>query len=144
MLNSEKTFSSPTPIRDRSLEYALRAIKLTRFLNLQRDRVGWVIAKQFLRSATSIGACLCEAQSGESRADFIHKCSISQKEARESKYWLTLLLKSNLVSPTRLEPLLRETDEIIAILTSILVKSKKAVAKTSSPLQNSAFRIQHS
>jgi four helix bundle protein len=55
------------------------------------DRAGWVLAKQFLRSATSIGANLEEARAAESRADFIHKYRIALKEARESAYWLLLL-----------------------------------------------------
>lgn len=60
-------------IRERAFKYALRAIKLYQFLQDGKDGAGWIIAKQYLRSATSIGANVEEAQSGESRADFIHK-----------------------------------------------------------------------
>lgn len=60
-------------IRERSFEYALRAIKLYQFLQEVKDGTGWIIGKQYLRAATSIGANVEEAQSGESRADFIHK-----------------------------------------------------------------------
>ena len=80
-------------IRERCLEYALWAIKLYQFLQAGKDGAGWILGKQYLRSATSIGANLEEAQSGQSKADFIHKMSISQKEARESLYWLYLLEK---------------------------------------------------
>ncbi len=64
-------------IRERALQYAMRSIKLFRFLQKQRDGVGMVLGRQFLRSATSIGANLVEAQAGESRRDFVHKCSIA-------------------------------------------------------------------
>ncbi len=91
----------------------------------QRGTSGKVIGRQYLRSATSIGANIHEAQSGESRADFIHKLSIAQKEARESLYWLRLLEESDTVTKSRLQPLIKETDEIIAIITKIIVNSKK-------------------
>ena len=120
---------SPQNIQERSLEYALRAIRLFRHLNERKDAVAWVIGKQYLRAATSIGANLAEAQSGETRADFIHKCGIAQKEARESRFWLLLMLKSRLISVGKLELLMQETDEIIAILTSILVNAKKNAKK---------------
>lgn len=111
-------------IRERTMEYALRAVQLYRHLLRKRDGVASILAKQYLRSATSIGANLIEAQAGESRKDFIHKCSIAQKEARESKYWLELMLKAALVPPARLTALLDETNQLIAILTAIIVKSK--------------------
>jgi len=111
-------------IRERSFKYALRAIKLYQFLHEQKDSAGWIIAKQYLRSATSIGANVEEAQSGESRADFIHKCSIAQKEARESLYWLRLLSQSGIAPSTRLISLMKETEEIIAVITAIIVTAK--------------------
>jgi four helix bundle protein len=118
------------------MDYAIRAVRLHRHLNDQRDGASWIISKQYLRAATSIGANLVEAQAGESRADFIHKCSIAQKETRECKFWLTLMLRSELVASNRLQPLLSETEEIIEILTAILVKSKNG--KTCEPsFQNS-------
>ena len=113
-------------IQERTMEYALRAITLFRFLQKQKDGAARVLARQYLRSATSVGANLVEAQSGESRRDFIHKCSIAQKEARESHYWLTLMLRSELVPATRLSGLLDETNQIIAILTAIIVNAKRS------------------
>ena len=116
---------SARDIQDRAMECALRAIKLFRFLQKHDDGAAKILARQYLRSATSIGANLVEAQSGESRRDFIHKCSIAQKESRESRYWLTLMLKSEMVPPERLTELLDETNHIIAILTAIIVKAKR-------------------
>ncbi|MGK7945522.1 MAG: four helix bundle protein [Microcystaceae cyanobacterium] len=115
---------STRDIRDRTFNYALRAIKLYQFLQEGKDSAGWVIGKQYLRSATSIGANVEEAQSGQSTADFIHKLSISQKEARESLYWLRLLLKAEIVPATRLESLIQETNELIAIITTIIINKK--------------------
>jgi len=69
----------PWDIRRRSVAYALRAIKLFRFLPTRKDAAGWILAKQYLPCATSIGANIEEAQAGESRADFIHKLGIAQK-----------------------------------------------------------------
>jgi four helix bundle protein len=112
-------------IRERSFKYALRAIKLYQCLQEGKDGAGWIIGKQYLKSATSIGANVEEAQSGESRADFIHKYSIAQKEARESLYWLHLLAESGIVPNNRLIALTRETEELVAIITAIIVTAKQ-------------------
>jgi four helix bundle protein len=112
-------------IQERAMAYGLRAIRLYRHLRAQRDEVGLILGRQFLRSATSIGANLVEAQAGESRRDFVHKCSVSQKEARESRYWLILLKKSKTVPEKRLTPLIQETDQLIAILTRIVLNAKR-------------------
>jgi four helix bundle protein len=115
----------PVDIRKRAFQYALRAIRLFRHLRREKEWAGWIIGEQFLKSATSIGANIEEAQSAESRADFIHKMAIAQKESRESLYWLKLLAESELIAHAKLEPLLKETDEIIAVITRIIVNSKK-------------------
>jgi four helix bundle protein len=107
--------------------YALRAVRLYQHLQSQRDGVGLMLGKQFLRAATSIGANLTEAHGGESKRDFIHKCSISQKEARESKYWLVLMQKSKIVPEKRLNNLIDETDQLIAILARIVINARKAM-----------------
>jgi four helix bundle protein len=111
-------------IQERTTDYAVRAVRLFRHLQQGRDGAALVIGRQYLRSATSIGANLVEAQGGESRRDFIHKCCIAQKEARESRYWLALLLKAELVTAERLAGLMDETDQIIAILTRIVLNAK--------------------
>lgn len=116
-------------IRKRTHTYALRAIKLFQALQESKDRAGWILGRQFLRSATAIGANLEEAQDAESRSDFVHKCKISLKEARESLYWLRLLSESDIVKAQRLDSLVLETEELIAILTSIIVKTKKSRPK---------------
>ena len=119
----------PWDIRARSVAYALRAIKLYRFLQAHKDGAGWILAKQYLRCATSIGANIEEAQAGESRSDFIHKLGIAQKEARESRYWLHLMGASEIVKMTKLKPLIEETEELIAVITAIIVSSKSNTRK---------------
>lgn len=78
-----------------------------------------------MRSACSIGANIEEAQASESRADFIHKLGIAQKEARESLFWLRLMSGSAIVGNAKLRPLLHETEELVSVLTSIVVKAKR-------------------
>ena len=117
--------SKPRNIRERTFEYALRAVKLCRYVQQRRDGVAQTLGRQLLRAATSVGANVEEAQAGESKADFIHKYSIAQKEARESAYWLRLLAESRLVPKKRLFSLLQETEEILSVITAIIVKTKK-------------------
>jgi four helix bundle protein len=119
-----KTNRVAPDIRERTVRYAVRAIELYRFVQSGKDGACRVIAKQYLRAATSIGANVEEAHSGESRADFIHKLGIAQKEARECSYWLRLMADSKTVSSQRLAAIRRETEEIYAVLTAIIVNAK--------------------
>ena len=111
-------------IRRRSYGYSLRAIKLYQVLQQGKDGAGWVLGKQYLRAATSIGANVEEAQSAESRPDFVHKYGIAQKEARESLYWLRLLAESGIIPSQRLRPLMKETEELFAVITGIILSTK--------------------
>ncbi len=87
------------------------------------------MGKQYLRAATSIGANIEEAQSGETRADFVHKYAIAQKEAKESLYWLRLVGGSGIVAARRLAALMRETEELYAVITAIIVNAKRLQAR---------------
>ena len=107
------------------MQYALRAVRLYQHLQKQKDGAGWILGKQYLRAATSIGANIEEAQAGESRSDFIHKLGIARKETRESLYWLSVLEKSELVSSQRLMPLMKETKELLSIITAIILSTRK-------------------
>ena len=121
---SETRKTDSKNIRVRSLQYALRAIKLYQYLQKQKGGAGWIIGKQYLRCATSIGANIEEAQAGESRGDFIHKLGIARKETRESLYWLNVLEQSELVSSGRIAPLMKETTELLNVITTIILKTK--------------------
>jgi four helix bundle protein len=115
----------PKDICARSVAYALRAIKLYQFLQGRKDGAGWILGKQYLRCATSVGANVEEAQAGESRSDFVHKLGIALKEARESRYWLHLLAESGIVKSNKLRPLIKETEELVAVIASIIVNTKR-------------------
>ena len=87
-----------------------------------------ILAQQLLRSGTSVGANVQEAQAGQSRADFISKYSIALKEARETLYWLRLLDASGELSNGACNGLLTEADEIARVIASIIVSAKKGTA----------------
>ena len=110
-------------ILERTVGYSLRIIKVYR--TLEKDSVGRIVGNQLLRSGTSVGANIHEAQGGQSRADFISKTSIAHKEAREPAYWLQLIQKAELVPEKRISSLTDEASRIIEILSSKLITSKK-------------------
>ena len=112
-------------IQQKSYAFALKVISLYRKLCHANE---FVLSKQLLRSGTSIGANVEEAQAGQSRADFISKMSIASKEARESSYWLRLLRDSGTIDKNEVESLLADSESIINILTSI-VKSSSSQSK---------------
>ena len=108
---------------DKSLLFAARIIKLHKYLTKEKHET--VIAKQILRSATSIGANANEAVYGISKADFIAKLQISLKEAAETEYWLRLLLLSEYLTEAEGQSLLNDCLEIKRILISTLNTSKQ-------------------
>jgi four helix bundle protein len=89
-----------------------------------RDMKERTLAKQLLRSGTSIGANVEEAHGSQSKADFIAKMSIACKEARETHYWMRLLVATELVSSAKLEELIDEANQLVAILTSIVKNTR--------------------
>jgi four helix bundle protein len=103
-------------IQQGSFEFALDVIHLYRELQGHHE---YVLSKQLLRSATSIGANVEEALAAQSRKDFLSKMSIASKEARETRYWLRLLQKSCLVDVDESREL-QCIEEIVRILTSIV------------------------
>jgi four helix bundle protein len=108
-------------IQVKSFQFALSIIQIYRQLQHEKE---FVISNQLLRSGTSIGANVMEAEAAISSKDFIHKMSIASKEARETKYWL-LLLKEGKLSETNFDNALSAIDELIKILTSIVKSSQK-------------------
>jgi four helix bundle protein len=85
----------------RAFSFACRIVNLYQFLAKQKG-AGEVLARQILRSGTSIGANLEEAAAGQSKADFVSKCNIALKEARETHFWLRLFTETKVVSPEKL------------------------------------------
>jgi four helix bundle protein len=113
-------------LRKRTKEFALRIIKL--FAALPTTPEAQVLGRQLLKSGTSVGAHYREACRAKSNADFISKIEGGLQELDETLYWLELLGEAEIVAPVRLEPLERETNELIAIFVSMAkgVKQKKA------------------
>jgi four helix bundle protein len=107
----------------RTFDFALEIIALCDVLE-QTPGVSRTMSRQLQRSGTSIGANVEEAQAGQSRADFIAKSYIACKEARETHYWLRLLKASEIVPASRLTHLLDESNQLVAILTSITKKAR--------------------
>ena len=97
-------------ILEKSFKFAVRVVKLYKYLC--EDKKEFVLSKQILRSGTSIGANAEEAIAGQSNKDFIAKISIAQKEARETRYWLKLLLETDYLTAEQGDSLLQDIEEL--------------------------------
>jgi len=111
---------SESIIQKKSFKFALMILEFYKEMIKHNE---FIISKQLLRCGTSIGANVEEALAGQSKKDFIAKMTIASKEARETHYWLRLIKESNLIN-TDIETILKETEEIIKILTSIVKTSQ--------------------
>ena len=110
-------------IVEKSYEFAKRIVKL--YIFLAREKNEFILSKQVLRSSTSIGANIEEAQAGQSKKDFIAKISISFKEARETRYWLRLLKDTGILEGELANSLLKDCEEVIYIISAILKSSRE-------------------
>lgn len=112
-------------LRTKSFAFAVRIVKLYKYLSEKKKE--FVLSKQILRSGTSVGANIREANNGESKADFIHKLSIALKEIDETIYWLELLRETSYLSEKEFDSIYFESIEIIKLLkrSIITAKSKK-------------------
>src|SRR5262249_15535147 len=111
-------------LAERAFAFAVRIIRLCKKLQ-EKPGVLLTIGQQLLKSGTAIGANYEEGQAGQSRADFLSKTSIALKEARETRYWLRLLVSSELLPPELLHDLLDEAEQITKILGSIVCRTKE-------------------
>jgi four helix bundle protein len=114
----------PKDIRERTFAFSLEIIRFVQKLD-DRSGVCKILGRQVLRSGTSMGANVEEAQAGQSRADFNSKYAIALKEARETIYWIRLLNEAGLAPKQDCEILLQEANEISRILGAIIVVSKR-------------------
>ena len=114
-------------IKTKSFSFALRVVKLYQFLSSEKKE--FILSKQLLRSGTSIGALVRESEHAESKADFIHKLAIAQKEANESDYWIELLFQSEYLNETQFQSLNSDLAEINKILASIIITTKQNLKK---------------
>jgi len=106
----------------RTKRFARRVIRL--YISLPKETVAQVLGKQALRSGTSVGANYREANRARSKAEFIAKIGDCLKEVDETAYWLELLTEEGIISKNRLEPLLKETYELVAIFVTISKRSR--------------------
>ena len=109
-------------IVEQSYQLAKSVVSLVQ--QIQNDRREFVMSKQLLRCGTSVGANISEAQSAESRSDFIHKLSVSLKEARETSFWLRLMFDTNYISDKHFNDLYGQTDAVIRMLTKSILTMK--------------------
>jgi len=117
-------------LEERLIDFAVRIIRIAE--SLPKTKVGNHIAGQLIRCGTSPAPNYGEAQSAESRADFIHKMKVCLKELRETKIWLLMIIRAKLVKPaSKLEPLIDENDELISIFVSSIKTAKQKDKKTS-------------
>ena len=107
-------------IKDKSKNFALRIIKLYKYLTINAENKEFVLSKQVLRSGTSIGVNIKEALRGQSRPDFRAKMSIALKEASETEYWLDLLHESEYIDDSSYNSIINDNIELIKILTRIV------------------------
>ena len=119
---------SGNEIVDLSFLFAVRIVNLYKYL--KNEQKEYVLSKQLLRAGTSIGANITEAQDAQSKKDFISKLSISLKEAKESKYWIALLIETDYLSKNdkHVQSLLTELESIIKILNSIIISTKSTLS----------------
>jgi|SRR3989344_1625393 len=109
-------------LEDRTLEYGKRIIHLCR--SLSKDSINNSICSQLIRSGTSLGANYREANETATKKDFAYRMRICRKEAKETVYWLQLVIEANPSLEKRISPLLKETIELIKIFAAIIEKSK--------------------
>ena len=109
-------------IKNKSFDFAVRIVKLNQYLC--NNKKEFVLSKQLLRSGTSVGAMVREAEHAETKADFKHKMGIAQKEINETLYWLELLKATDYLTTEQFEDINAHAVEIIKIITNILKTTK--------------------
>ncbi|MCL2416968.1 MAG: four helix bundle protein [Bacteroidales bacterium] len=116
-------------LRDKAYKFAVRIVKFSQYLRDEKKE--FVLSNQILRSGTSIGALIQEAEYAQSTADFINKFSISLKEANETAYWLLLLKDTNYVEKKLFNSLYSDCNEVISMLVSTVKTLKTKTTKNS-------------
>jgi four helix bundle protein len=107
----------------KSFLFAIRIVNLYKFLATEHKE--YILSKQLLRSGTSIGAMVREAEFGQSKPDFIHKLSIAQKESNESIYWIELLYKTQFISEEQFVSLNDDAIELLKLITASIKTAKQ-------------------
>ena len=128
MMNEKDKETRQYDLQDRLIEFAVRVLNVVE--SLPNDRVGNHVAGQLVRSGTSPAPNYGEAQSAESRKDFIHKMKVALKELRETLVWLLIIQRKPLIEPTdKLDPLIQEINELISIFVASICTAKENLTK---------------
>ena len=127
MIKNEKRMRKSI-LRDKSFKFAVRIVNLYKYLC--EDKKEFVLSKQILRCGTSVGAMVREAEHSESKADFVHKMAIAQKEINETIYWLELLIETEYISSREFESINADAIEIIKMITSSIKTAKSKLPTT--------------
>ena len=109
-------------LKDKSFNFAVRIVNLYKFL--KKEHGEYILSQQLIRSGTSIGAIVREAEHAESIKDFVHKLSIGLKEANESKYWLDLLFATEFITNKMYESLNKDCEELLKLLIASVKTSR--------------------
>ncbi len=117
----------PYDIKERTFLFGVRIVRLAN--GFPRTTAGFEMGRQLIRSGTSIGANVEEADGAESKKDFIHKMSIARKEARETRYWLRLVEASLLDNNDEVADLIQESDQVVRILSKIIANTRKGMGQ---------------
>jgi four helix bundle protein len=125
----EKHTNKHDPLREKTLNLAIRIVKLNQYL--AETKKEYVLNKQILRSGTNPGSMFREAANAESGLDFIHKLGIAQKETGETQYWLELLYKTDYITSAEYESVNADTEEIMRLLRSSILTKKRNIATKS-------------
>ena len=126
MKNEEQKVKRSDPLGEKSYQFAIRIVRLSKFLQNKNE---FVLSRQVLRSGTAIGALIREAKFGQSKADFTNKMSIALKEANETDYWLHLLKDTDYISNDQFKSVQPDCNELIALLVSTVKSSKQGKSK---------------
>ena len=118
------------PLIAKSLDFSVRIVNLCKCLRDERHET--IMSKQILRSGASIGANASEAVAAESAEDFIHKLTISLKEANETKYWILLLNRTNYISEEEFKSIMSDCQELRKLIGSIISSTKRNRGKNNS------------
>ena len=126
MSKDKRTFD----LEERLIDFAVRIIRIAE--SLPKTKVGKHVAGQIIRCGTSPAPNYGEAQSAESRSDFIHKMKVALKELRETRVWLLIIVRAKLITPaSKLDSLIKENNELISIFVTSIETARKKTKKTS-------------
>jgi len=126
MSKDKRTFD----LEERLIDFAVRIIRIAE--SLPKTKIGKHVAGQIIRCGTSPAPNYGEAQSAESRSDFIHKMRVALKELRETRVWLLIIVRAKLITPaSKLDSLIKENNELISIFVTSIETARKKSKKTS-------------